>query len=86
MAEPWTFDVNPPTFTFENGQVTFEVVTNIETLAPPLPEPVIVESVHLETPGTPVDLGISGVAVPLPVVEHLESHFLPSSPDLLLHI
>jgi hypothetical protein len=88
MAEPWKFDFNPQeqTFTFDNGHVAFEVATNIETLAPPLPEPVIVESVALTTPGSDVVLGISDVVVPPPVVEHLESHFTPPPPDLLLHI
>jgi hypothetical protein len=31
-------------------------------------------------------LGITNVEVPLPVVEHLASHFQPPPPDLLLHI
>jgi hypothetical protein len=82
--EPWTFNPTEPIFTFSNGHVTFEVATNIETPPPPLPEPVIVESVALTTPGTPVELGISDLVVPPPVVEHVAPHFLP--PDLLLHI
>jgi hypothetical protein len=71
MAEPWKFDFNPQeqTFTFDNGHVAFEVATNIETLAPPLPEPVIVESVALTTPGSDVVLGISDVVV-LATAEH----------------
>jgi hypothetical protein len=80
--EPWTFSRNEQTFTFDNGQVKFDVTTNIDT---PLPvEPVIVESVALTTPGSDVVLGIHDLLVPPPVVEHLESHFTP--PDLLLHI
>jgi hypothetical protein len=79
MAEKWTFDVNPPIFTFSNEQVTFAVETNVDVL-PPEP-PVTVESVTLTTPhdtthhGNTVDLGITGVEVPLPVIEHLSGHF-----------
>ena len=83
MAEPWTFSFEPPDeFTFSNGHVTFEVATTIE---PPLPAPpasVTVESVSLTNPHhntTPVDLGITNVEVPSPVIEHLASHF-----DLLI--
>jgi hypothetical protein len=81
MAEPWTFSRNEQTFTFDNGHVTFEAKTNIVSLPPS--EPVTVESVTLTTPHNDVDLGITNVEVPLPVVEHLASHFPP--PDLLLH-
>jgi hypothetical protein len=86
MAEPWTFSFNATeqTFTFDNGHVAFEVKTDTVPLPPAPPEPVTVESVSLTTPHHDVDLGITNVEVPLPVVEHLASHFFP--PDLLLHI
>jgi hypothetical protein len=77
MAEPWTFSFNATeqTFTFNNGHVAFEVATNIETLQPPLPEPVIVESVSLANHHeTSLELGVHDLVVPPPVVEHLASH------------
>jgi hypothetical protein len=72
MAEPWTFSRNEQTFTFDNGHVTFEAKTNVSL---PPSEPVTVESVTLTTPHHDVDLGITNVEVPLPVVEHLAPHF-----------
>ena len=83
MAEPWTFDFDPleQTFTFSNGHVTFELATALEPPPPELPESVTVESVSLTNPHdtTHVDLGITNVEVPSPVIGHLASHF-----DLLI--
>jgi hypothetical protein len=77
MAEPWTFNFNPTeqTFTFNNEHVTFEAKKNIDSLPPS--EPVTVESVTLTIPhdDTFVDLGITKVEVPPPVIEHLLGHF-----------
>jgi hypothetical protein len=77
MAEPWTFKFEPQeqVFTFSNGHVQFAVDTQFET--PPVPpESVTVESVTLTTPqGTDIDLGITNVEVPPPVIEHVASHF-----------
>jgi hypothetical protein len=78
MAEKWTFDFNPPIFTFSNEQVTFAVETNVDVIPA---EPLTVESVTLTTPqdtthhDNTVDLGITNVEVPLPVIEHLSGHF-----------
>jgi hypothetical protein len=82
MAEPWTFNFNPQdqTFTFSNEQVTFAVDTLFDPTQLP-PESVTVESVTLTIPHEPtfVELGITSVEVPAPVIEHLSGHF-----DLLL--
>ena len=84
MAEPWTFDFNltEQTFKFDNTQVAFEVKTNIDSLPPS--EPVTVESVTLHNHHGDVDLGITNLEVPPPVIEHLSGHFDPGHFDLLL--
>ena len=81
MAEPWTFSFDPDdqVFTFSNGHVKFAVDTQF---APPaLPESVTVESVSLTIPhdSTHIDLGITNVEIPPPVMQHVAPHF-----DLLI--
>ncbi len=86
MAEPWTFNIIDPQeqiFTFSNGQVTFTVDTTIVPPPPQPPESVTVESVTLENHHHTVDLvdlGITSVEVPPPVIEHVAPHFLPDLP------
>jgi hypothetical protein len=88
MAEPWTFDFNAQDqiFTFSNGQVTFTVDTHFDVPPPPppqlLPESVTVDTVSLTTPHdpVPVELGITQLEVPPPVIEHVAPHFLPDLP------
>jgi len=79
MAEKWTFnfDAQDQIFTFSNEQVTFAVDTHFDVPPPfELPETVTVESVTLTTPhDNTVDLGITGVEVPPPVIEHVSGHF-----------
>jgi hypothetical protein len=78
MAEKWTFnfDAQDQIFTFSNEQVTFAVDTHFD-----VPPPVTVDSVTLTTPhdtthhDNTVDLGITGVEVPPPVIEHVSGHF-----------
>jgi hypothetical protein len=84
MAEPWTFSFDPQeqVFTFSNGHVAFAVDTQFEVPTPPaLPESVTVESVSLTIPhdSTHIDLGITNVEIPTPVIHHVAPHF-----DLLI--
>jgi hypothetical protein len=83
MAEPWTFTFEPleQVFTFSNGHVTFAVNTDFGFPTPPAVPSVTVESVSLTIPHdtTVVDLGITNVEIPAPVVEHVAPHF-----DLLI--
>ena len=76
MAEPWTFkfESDEQVFTFANNHITIAVDTSFD-----VPPPVTVESVTLENHHGTVDLGITNVEVPLPVIEHLAGHF-----DLLI--
>jgi hypothetical protein len=77
MAEPWTFDIIDPLeqiFAFSNEEVTFTVDTQFD-----VPPPVTVESVTLENHHGTVNLGITSVEVPPPVIEHVAPHF-----DLLI--
>jgi hypothetical protein len=81
MAEPWTFKIIDPLdqiFEFSNGHVTFAVDTQFEPTTPPaLPESVTVESVSLTIlqNSTEIDLGITNVEIPPPVIAHLAPHF-----------
>jgi hypothetical protein len=74
----FTFNQSDGTFTFSNEHVTIVGQTNFLNVPP---EPLTVDSVTLENPGHSVDLGITSVEVPPPVIEHLshEQHF-----DLLI--
>jgi hypothetical protein len=78
MAEPWTFNFEPTDqggiFTFSNNHITIAADTSFV-----VPPPVTVESVTLENHHGTVDLGITSVEVPPPVIEHLSGHF-----DLLI--
>jgi hypothetical protein len=79
MAEPWTFSFDPEdqVFTFSNDHVTFAVDTHFEATPPALPESVTVESVSLTMPhdSTAIDLGITNVEIPSPVIAHVAPHF-----------
>jgi hypothetical protein len=77
MAEPWTFDFESTDqiFTFSNNHITIAADTFFV-----VPPPVTVESVTLENHHGTVELGITNVEVPPPVIEHLSGHFF----DLLL--